>query len=985
MRSLFSRASGRRPRGLWVLAALALAAAGLPAAVHAQSQAINGTVEGLVSDTSGAVLPGVTVTVTNTGTGLTRSFVTDERGEYRAPLLPLGGYVVRAELPGFKTVERSGVTLSAGQTAVVNLQLEVGGVQEVVSVTGAAPVADPARIDLGRTIVATEVQNLPSVARNPYNFALLQPNVTGYDNEEFGATRVNANGSQMRTNYQIDGSSATQKNRAGLRMFQPTDIMIQEVKVITNGFAPEFGQTTGMVYNTITPSGTNAFHGQANYRFRRKDFSAKPKNVVVFSPNTDKPDTRVDNVSGAVGGPILRDKVFFYAGYEWLKNDLSANRVITVSPANVALLGLSPEAIGEGVIPAIQEVNVFMGKVDAQINNANRLSARYSVFNNTTPENIAGGLNTRENSVDFQDRMDSLSFQLASTIGNTMLNELRVAYGKRDNPQTPSPVSGPGPVVQVQGVANFGGAPPPGTALTPFQFEESYWQVVDNLSWIWGAHSFKAGFDLQFIDDYRENDLVPQYIFANTANYVLARDAINPRAYTQFRQGLGDPTVDYSQSYYSFFVQDDWRLSNSLKVLYGLRYDYFKVPDADPSAPYGPSRDFQVDGNNFAPRVGIAWTPGREQRTVVRASTGIMYEPPLGAFYEDALLESGSPKLLTVALSPTSVGAPAFPGTLASLPPGVVPSRSIRAVSSDFDTQYAWLSNIQVEHALTNDLSVAVGYVNSTGRSLPLLFNSNCVASGATLPDGRPICANPARVDANFDRIFEVRSTGESQYNAFTASVNRRFTGGWLVQAAYTLSKAEDDGVIGGRYVVGSTDAPGISDPFDQARDYSYTSWNTTHSLSVSTVLNPRFEGDGLFTAIANNNQLSFILLANSGLPFNILANGDRNLDGISADRPNGIARNSGELGGYVNVDFRYSRFIPIRGDMRAEVYVEARNLFNTFNVRAVNATVATDALANPTVEVPTDPCSADTRTGCFPVTQTYDARQAQVGFKFVF
>jgi hypothetical protein len=979
-----SPALGRHQRALRLLLAL-LVVVGAAGTAFAQSQAIDGSLEGTVTDASRAVLPGVTITITNTRTGLSRSYVTDERGEFRAPLLPLGDYVVRAELAGFKTVERSGIGLSAGQTAVVNVQLEVGGVEEVVSVTGATPVADPARIDLGRTIVAAEVQNLPSVARNPYNFALLQPNVTGYDNEEFGATRVNANGSQMRTNYQIDGSSATQKNRAGLRMFQPTDMMIQEVKVITNGFAPEFGQTTGMVYNTITPSGTNAFHGQANYRFRRKDFSAKPKNVVVFSPNTNKPDTRVDNLSGAVGGPIVRDKVFFYTGYEWLKNDLSANRVITVTPATASVLGLSPEALGDGVIPAIQEVNVFSGKVDAQLNTANRLSARYSVFNNTTPENIAGGLNTRENSVDFQDRMDSLSFQLASTIGNSILNELRVAYGKRDNPQTPSPVAGPGPVIQVQAVANFGGAPPPGAALTPFQFEESYWQVVNNLSWITGAHSIKAGIDFQFIDDYRENDLVPQYTFSSSANYLLAKNGVNPFAYTQFRQGLGDPTVSYSQSYYSFFVQDDWRLSNSLKLLYGVRYDYFKVPDADPAAPYGPSRDFRVDGNNFAPRVGIAWTPGSGQRTVVRASTGIMYEPPLGAFYEDALLESGSPRLLTVSLAPTSTGAPAFPGTLASLPPGVVPPRSIRAVASDFDTQYAWLSNVQVEHALTSDLSVALGYVNSTGRRLPLLYNSNCVASGATLPDGRPICANPARLDPTFDRIFEIRSTGESQYNALTASVNRRFTGGWLLQAAYTLSKAEDDGVIGGRYVVGSTDAAGISDPFDQARDYSYTSWNTTHTLSVSAVINPRVDGDGLWPAVANHNQFSVIVLANSGLPFNVLANGDRNLDGISADRPNGVARMSGELGAYLNVDFRYSRLIPIRGDMKAEVFFETRNLFNAFNVRAVNSTVATDAQANPLSPIPAEPCSVDTRTGCFPVTQTYDPRQAQVGFKFVF
>jgi hypothetical protein len=959
-----------------------LAAGGQP--VFAQSQAINGTIEGVASDASGAVLPGVTVTIVNVGTGTTRAVVTNERGEYRAALLPLGEYRVRAELQGFKTVERSGLQLSAGQTAVANFRLEVGGIEEVVSVTGATPVADPARIDLGRTIGTTEVQNLPSVARNAYNFALLQPNVTGYDNEEFGATRVNANGTQMRTNYQIDGSSATQKNRAGLRMFQPTDIMIQEVKVITSGFAPEFGQTTGMVFNTITPSGTNRFSGQANYRFRRKDFSAKPKFNVVFQPATNKPDTRVDDVSGAIGGPIVRDKVFFYTGYEWVKKDLSADRVITVTPATAQILGLSAEALGDGVIPAIQDVNVFIGKVDAQLGPANRLSGRWSVFNNVTPENIAGGLNTRENSVDFQDRMDSVSIQLASTLGNTMLNELRVAYGKRDNPQVASPVAGPGPIIQVNGVANFGGAPPPGSN-TPPAFTEDYWQIVDNFSWLVGAHSFKVGLDFQFIDDSRSNDLFATYTFASTAAYLAAKSGANPYSYVSFSQGLGDPTISYSQSYYSFFAQDDWRLRPNFKLLFGLRYDLFKVPEAITTSPYGPSRDFRVDGNNFAPRAGFAWSLGSDQRTVVRASIGIMYEPPLGAFYEDALLENGSPKLLSVNLSPTSTGAPAFPGTLANLPPGVTPSRSIRAVASDFNTQYAWLSNVQMEHALTSDLSFAVGYVNSTGRNLPLLYNSNCLSSGTSLPDGRPICANPARNDPNFDRIFEIASTGEAQYNAFTVSMNKRMSHGWLLQGSYTLAKAEDNGVIGSRYVVGSTDPAGISDPFDLQRDYSYTSWNTTHSFSLSAVLAPQVSGSGLWPAIANNNQVSLVLLANSGLPFNIRSNRDLNLDGVAADRPNDVARNGGELGTYVNLDARYSRFIPIKGRMKGEVFVETRNLFNRFNVRAVNSVVSTDTLGNPVTTIPTEVCSSNGQTGCIPVTQAYDPRQAQVGFKFLF
>ena len=181
------------------------------AAASAQSTAINGTIEGTVNDTSGASLPGVTVTITNTDTGAQRIVLTGEQGTYRAPLLPLGKYDVVAELPGFKKFEQKGISLSAGQTATINVSLSVGNVSETITVTGEAPVAQPGKIDLGRTIGEQEIKNLPLVSRNPYNFAFLQANVTGFENNEFGVPRINANGTQMHTNYQIDGNTNTQK------------------------------------------------------------------------------------------------------------------------------------------------------------------------------------------------------------------------------------------------------------------------------------------------------------------------------------------------------------------------------------------------------------------------------------------------------------------------------------------------------------------------------------------------------------------------------------------------------------------------------------------------------------------------------------------------------------------------------------------------------------------------------------------------------
>src|SRR3954469_16994381 len=349
----------------------------------AQSQSVNGTIEGTIVDESGAALPGVSVTVANLDTGDTRVVVSNEAGVYRAPLLPLGPYRVAAELQGFKKFEQQGLTISAGQSAVINVTLSVGSMAETVTVTSEAPVSEPGKIDLGRTIGESEIRNLPLVSRNPYNFAFLQANVTGYENNEFGVPRINANGSQMHTNYRLDGNTNTEKDRAGLRMLPVSETLVREVKVITNGFAPEFGQTTGMVYNAITPSGTNDLHGSSSFRFRRTPMSSKP---FFLAPTARKPDTEVNDFNVAAGGPIVRDKLHFFGAYEYVDRSLiTGSQVITVDPAAAQTLGLVlPES---GVIPAHQKVNFMFGKADYQVDTANRLSVRYFLFKNSSASN----------------------------------------------------------------------------------------------------------------------------------------------------------------------------------------------------------------------------------------------------------------------------------------------------------------------------------------------------------------------------------------------------------------------------------------------------------------------------------------------------------------------------------------------------------------------------------------------------------------------
>jgi len=425
-------------------------------------------------------------------------------------------------------------------------------------------------------------------------------------------------------------------------------------------------------------------------------------------------------------------------------------------------------------------------------------------------------------------------------------------------------------------------------------------------------------------------------------------------------------------------VQDDVRVNDRLKVLFGLRYDLFKIPDARPFPANPASSEFKVDKNNFAPRAGFSWSLDQSARTVLRASSGIMYEPPLINFYEDAIQRNGDPRTLTATLNPTSLGAPAFPATLSDLPPGFTrPLQSIVTMDPDFSTQYTILSNVQLERALTDDFSVSVGYVNSLGRNMPVLVDTNLVPTGQTLADGRPIFStavtSATRVNQTFNHVDTFQSIGKGTYNALTVTVNKRMSHGFQAQASYTLAKGEDTSPLTGTYVVGSGDDR-LSDPTSVDRDKGVAPFNQTHTFVFSGLLAPKVSGSGVGPALLNNNQLGFILQANSGLPFNIRANRDLNLDGVQNDRPIGIDRNTGRLGRVFNVDARYVRFIRLGAHLRSELFIEAKNLFNTQNVASVNRVVAVDAAGNATVPLDS-----------LPQLTGYLQRNVQAGVKLAF
>lgn len=966
-----------------------------------QSQALSAQIEGTVTDSLGAVIPNAKVTVKNIETGFERSTYTVEAGFYRIPLLPLGTYRVTVEAQNFKTLVREGITLAVGQTATVDFSLEAGGdIRETITITSDAPIADPGKIDVGRVMNTREVQNLPLVSRNPYNFALLQANVTGRPNSEFGVPRINANGYARRTNYQLDGNVNTQADRSGIRLIPISDTFVSEVQLVTNGFAPEFGNTVGLIMNVITPSGTNEFKGSVSYRFRRTPFYARP---FFYNSPRDLPKNNVDNFTVAVGGPIFKDRWHFYSGYEYIKRDLAVEpgRLVTIpETAKSQLIAAGvPASAFVPAIPVSQKANFFIIRTDAELNKANRLTARYNYFDNNSPNNIGGGINTLERSIDFKDKSYSLGIQLASLFSSNIINELRFQRSKRDSRFLPNSNSGSGPSIVISGIANFG-SPENKNTVSPL---EKMTQLQNNLTLIAGNHSVKIGGGFNYIYDFRRSSIFARYVFPSIQAYVDAKTGINPRSYSQYVEAFGDPQIEYRSTFWNFFVQDDWKITRRLKMNYGVRYDLYDIPKADPNAPFPDSQKFNVDKNNFAPRLGIAYSL-REGKlpTVIRASAGIYYDPPQIDIYARALQNNGNPRFFNFTFTPSTAGAPNFPNTLGSLPPGTtLPRQSIETVSKDFENMYAIHTNFQLEQAITQDLSFTIGYIHSGGRHIPVYRNINCLPVGGALADGRPLygtvtinsatgavtvssCTN--RIFPQFQNILMAESVGNSNYNAATFQLNKRFSRGYQFSINYTLSKATDDAPEQNLVVAPSLT---LSDPSNRKFDKGRSFADQTHTFVMSLVAQPTFSNvkNKALRSVLNNNQIAIIVTANNGETYNVVTNLDLNRDGVlGVDRPVGIKRNQFRTPKQFNVDMRYSRFIKLKEKFKLEIFGEFVNLFNINSIFQYNNTTLTANNVNTSL---VNPLTGELR-GPLPDFKalgatSLDSRQFQLGFKLIF
>jgi hypothetical protein len=908
--------------------------------VIAQSQAINGTIRGRATDTTGAAIVGANVTVRNLETAFMRSVQTNDEGYYVIPNLPLGTYETEVKKSGFATLRAHNVVLQAGTDAVIDAPLQAAGVETTVEVTGGAPMIQASTIDIGRTITQTETQNLPLTSRNPYNFILFQPGVSGHPNQELGIPRtLNTNGLLDRINYQMDGMVDTQTDRHGLRLFPISDSYVREVQTVSNSFAPEFGQTAGNIFNVVTNSGTNQIHGMFHYIHRWIDATARP---LLLSPTAPKPELKLNDYVANAGGPLIKEKLFWFSSYEHLER--GQPQPTTITAANAAAIGLDPSLLVAG--PGLLHGQFFDVRGDWIINNKHSAFLRYNYFKNDFPFNTnVGGLNALDATSDFADRAHVIGMQLVSTFIPNLLNEFRFSWPYRKNQHFAGPKTGPGPAVTISGIANFNGTTGAGD-----RFAEKIPSLNENLTIIRGRHSFKVGAAWQENVDLQAPTVFTKYTFANIAAYLAAKSGTNPRSYTTVQQmaGVG---IGYHSVFWSWYGQDSWQVTPRLMLVGGVRYDKFVPPDASPTAPFINSRKYSSPSANFAPRLGFAYRV--TSKTVLRGSGGIFYDAPATNTWFNPLQQNGV--FPNFSLSGTAPNAPAFPAL--TVPPSSTIADLV-TVAPNFRNAYTINTSLNIQHELTKNDSVTVGYIHTAGRNLEFQRNINPPAVIRFLADGRPVFGtnNATRPFQGFGNITQEESGARSNYDAAVINYTHRLSAGIEMSASYTWSHTISDAPEANTFEQNFS----ILDPTNRLRDRGNSFVNRPHSLTISSILQPRIQADNaVWRHIVNDNMFAVLVNLASGDQQNILANVNLNGDATNGtnqnQRPAFVSRNSVRGPSIYQVDARYTRTIGTFWErVKPQVFLEANNLFNHPNITTINTTATVNAATGLITTAPT-------------------------------
>lgn len=855
------------------------------------AQLDNASLLGTVVDASGAVVPGATVTIQNQGTAATVTLITDGNGNFVAPVLPIGMYRVTVSLKGFKTYLRDSIQLRQADRTKLEIALEAGDISEKITVTGEVGLVETASTTLGGVIGQQQVNELPLNGRSLASLIGLAPGVQMLGTTQqrsmngVSQTRLFESGSRLLVDGgdsgQVDSDIIDSAYASAARVTRASVDSIAEIRVQESAFSAEYGQAMGGVVNFITKSGTNQFHGTVFEYFRNEKLDARN---YFNAPPALKPPFRLNQFGGTIGGPIIRDKLFFFANYEGVRQRLGLFQNVFVPtqafrdtlPAAVRVeanfLPLPNGAVSpteprlarftRGISNELTE-DTGSGKVDYLLSANDRITARYNRNVSFTKSWFGVG--------DNQFRAVPSTLQLAKltytrTLTPSLLNEAGFALNRAEW------YAGAGGTPELRAtpiVGTFAGMAAIGPTLFDLPVANTSFNFLDTLSWIKGRHAVKAG--VQIIRN-RDNKAISfqQIVAFQTLDQFAAN---KPFAL----QTIGQPRMGMRNTYNHFFVQDDIQATKKLTINAGVRYQFDTAPTESHGriANFNPATGdidpvgtpiFDSPKLNFAPRIGLAYTPFKSKQTVIRAGYGIFHSALVAAAAQSVPGNiPGISQASLVILPPV-----AFP-----FPPlSLVPILPLSAFPKDWKTSYTEHWNFNVQQGIGQSAVLQVSYLGNRGVHLSPNQELNRIINPAT----------GARKYPKFATISNFFNGANSSYNALQTSFRKRLSHGLTFNVNYTWSHALDQGgVSNGPATTLVQDDANLNNERGSA-DYDvrhYLQFDYTYQLPAAPKI-PKVIGGGW--------QVNGLTVMRAGLPFNVVCGCDPLGIGASTGRPDLVA-----------------------------------------------------------------------------------------------
>ncbi len=927
-------------------------------ATYAQNSSTTASISGVVRNSVGEVIPNVLITLRDIATNQQRQTTSDSDAAFRITALSVGTYEVRAELSGFSTYVNPQVTLILGQTTTLDIKLQPAGVDASVTVTEKPLVIDSSQTASTTSITQESIEELPVNSRNYLQFTLLAPGVAPSNTQSAGGSASNSpladsgftfGGLRPRSNsISIDGLDNTDET-TGAALVTLSPEIVREFQIVNNGISAEFGGASGGAINVITKTGANEFHGTAFTFVQNEHLNAHP-----FAGNNPafRPIFRRYQPGVSFGGPILRDKLFFYIAAEQEHSvageQSGIDSIVRFRINNALASGFAPRltvrSINGNPFRIGADETELAGKLTYFVNSFNTFNLRVAYTNNRQRAEAFNADNLADQSA--RGSVYSKDYQatgsLISVITPKFINDFRFQISNRQFLSRAGDAVGPG--IEIVGLARFG---------RPYHADgdrrEARGQLVDTLSVSRGSHEWKTGGSLNHVllrSDLNDG-FAGIYTFRTVDDFIASRAAF-------WRQAFGNPHTEMGVTSFGAFIQDRWQRSPKLTLNLGLRYDLEKLP-----AP------FRADKNNFSPRLGLAWSSSKEW--VVRAGFGLFYDRLPLAFPNAAIQKNGIQAFEQVAFDASA--AQIFTtnrGGKALLPvTNIAPS--IYRAEPGFKTPYSIQTFAGVEHLLTENTTIRAEFLFTRGVNLPRTRNINLlppviltVANAASLgilsptPQqiGRSVFG-PGRVDPRFDAIYQLEDSACSTYRGITLALNKHFSNEISVLASYTVSKVIDDA---------SDFDEQPQNPFQLRSERALSLQDVRHRLVISGVFELPFGNeedkakggnDRLLKEIFSNIEIAPIVTLSSGRPFNALTGTDEERNGAFplVSRPTGFSRNALHIPNSFNTDLRIVKYVllpELTKVAKLDFAFEFFNLFNKRNVAVVNQFYGANAMPLP-------------------------------------